>query len=578
MTTERTVSLHGAQLGELGEHLQLTFEQGHISLDAQRMILLHTTAMGALRKELIDSLGSDRARGLLTRMGYASGVRDAEMARRMLPQASGDELMLVGPQLHALEGIVNVQPVRVDIDIARGRYYGEFIWTDAYESEVHQEAFGMATEPVCWMQLGYASGYTTHVFGRPVLYREVECCARGDAQCRIIGRPHAGWSAEEIRDDLRYFRPESFAEQMIQLQTQVELLRSSLGDRVTLGDMVGQSTPFRSACELIRKAAASPVTVLLLGETGVGKEMFARGLHSVSSRAEAPFVALNCAAIPEELIESELFGVEKGAFTGAQTSRPGRFERAHGGTLFLDEVGELSASAQAKLLRVLQEGELERVGDSRTRRVDVRVVAATNVDLQEAARAGRFRNDLYYRLSVFPVRIPPLRERREDIPLLVERFLQKHSVRHGKNAVGVSDAALRALCKYAWPGNIRELENIIERGVILTPSHGRIDLPDLFPQVGIGTCAGGLAAYAPAPDDAEPQALPPLPAVTADAAVDKDVLVDDVLASGTSLDALEARLLNAAVERSDGNLTQAARLLGITRPQLAYRLKKLGGD
>jgi two-component system response regulator HydG len=208
-----------------------------------------------------------------------------------------------------------------------------------------------------------------------------------------------------------------------------------------------------------------------------------------------PLIAVNCAALPEQLIESELFGVEKGAFTGAQQSRPGRFERAHGGTLFLDEIGELSASAQVKLLRVLQEGELERIGDTRTRKVDVRVVAATNVDLKQAVEEGRFRRDLYYRLNVYPVTIPPLRDRKEDIALLAQRFLEKYLVRHSKKVLGITDQAMHALKQYSWPGNVRELENVIERGVILAPAGGRIDLADLFPlgNVGDQAAASGRA-------------------------------------------------------------------------------------
>jgi len=318
--------------------------------------------------------------------------------------------------------------------------------------------------------------------------------------------------------------------------------------------MVGASPAFKAACELIQKVADSQVTVLLLGETGVGKEMFARSLHSISPRAKNRFVAVNCAAIPEELIESELFGVEKGAFTGAHQSKPGRFERAHGGTLFLDEVGELSPAAQAKLLRVLQDGEFERVGDTRTRNADVRLVAATNRNLQADVDAGKFRKDLFFRLNTFPILIPPLRERREDIPLLSERFIGRSKARHGQRRLTLDPAAEAALRRYDWPGNVRELENMIERGVILAGQDGVIRIEHLFPTM----------AFAPEMPDSR---VPP---------VSGQQGVDGILDGLESLDNLVASLLEAAVERSKGNLSAAARLLGITRPQLAYRLKKRG--
>jgi transcriptional regulator with PAS, ATPase and Fis domain len=346
------------------------------------------------------------------------------------------------------------------------------------------------------------------------------------------------------------------------LQEQVQNLRYSIDDELHTDDLIGASAGFRESCALIRKAAQSQVTVLLLGETGVGKEMFARALHVYSTRAKGPFVAVNCAALPEQLIESELFGVEKGAYSGAHQSRPGRFERAHRGTLFLDEVGELSASAQAKLLRVLQEGEIERIGDSHTRKVDVRVIAATNVNLQEAVEQGRFRRDLYYRMNIYPVNIPPLRQRAEDIPLLVQRFIDKLSARHAKKITGVTDKAMHALRKYAWPGNVRELENVIERGVILAPAGGRIDLAELFPSISAGTSKGRSLSVGRGGNvlKQDEQAV--------------DAFVDHVFAHKTGLDVIEKLLLSAAVERAVGNVSAAARSLGMSRPQFEYRLKK----
>ena len=533
---------------ELKSRLNFDTASGHIWLEEQRMILMHAESMGELRRELIESLGRERARALLTRIGYASGVRDAQFARRLFPNASDSEVYVVGPQLHNLQGIVNVRPERFEMDASRGICDGEFVWEDSYEASVHRQAFGIESSPCCWMQVGYATGYTSELFGDMVLYREVECLAQGDKNCRIVGKPLVQW--ENPEPFLKYFKAESVADRLLELQTQVEQLRSSVSESNSDENLIGDSASFKQAHEMIAKVAPSQLTLMLLGETGVGKEMFARELHRLSNRSQGPFVAVNCAAIPEALIESELFGVEKGAFTGASRSRPGRFERAHGGTLFLDEVGDLSAAAQAKLLRVLEEGEIERVGDISSRSIDVRVVVATNVDLGANVESGEFRADLFYRLNPYPVVIPPLRERIADIPLLAQYFLDNYSTVHGKSLAGLTTSALAALTKYEWPGNIRELKNIIERGVILTPAGETISADNLFAQTG----GPGHAS------DRESSVF--------------ENVYEYLQQQNVGFEQLEQELLQLAVTKSAGNLSAAARNLGLSRPQLAYRLKK----
>ncbi|MES9863424.1 MAG: sigma 54-interacting transcriptional regulator [Candidatus Thiodiazotropha sp. LLP2] len=560
-----TIKIDLSSQFDLPSELNLSLEEGRILLSDQRMIMLHVGAMGSLRKELIETLGIERARGLLTRLGYASGVRDAKLARKMMPNASDEELMLMGPKLHMLEGIVKVSPIKIDIDITNGKYFGDLIWEHSYEADVHIEQFGVHTESVCWTQIGYATGYTTEIVGRFILYREPECCGMGDRHCRNVGKPIEDWDGD-VDGDLKYFNPDHIADQLLKLQEEVAHLRYSLDEETAPGDMVGSAPAFLKTSELLKKAGESNVTVLLLGETGVGKEMFARALHGISSRAERNFIAINCAAIPESLIESELFGVEKGAYTGAQHSRPGRFERAHGGTLFLDEVGELSPAAQAKLLRVLQEGEFERIGDSRTRKVNVRLIAATNVELQQAVDEGMFRADLYYRLNIYPILIPALRERNEDIPALVNRFLEKYTALHGKRIPGITDRALRALRSYSWPGNIRELENIIERGVIIASNDTNIDLPNLFPGIYIEPVTTTPAQSAQTTDAPNLQS----------AGMSLERMLDQLLDQNIPLAQLENNLLDRAVDRARGNLASAGRMLGLTRPQMAYRLKKYG--
>jgi transcriptional regulator with GAF, ATPase, and Fis domain len=293
---------------------------------------------------------------------------------------------------------------------------------------------------------------------------------------------------------------------------------------------------------IVERVAPTFSTVLLGGETGVGKDLIARLIHQRSARASGPFVKINSTAIPENLLESELFGYEKGAFTGATTSKAGKFELADKGTLFLDEIGDVPPTTQVKLLRVLQEREFERVGGTRTLKVDVRLVAATNRDLRAALEGGTFRQDLYYRLNVVPIDIPPLRERKEDIPELVKLFIGRFAERSAKPVMGISAEAMEKLMDFHWPGNVRELENIIERGAALA----------------LGTVLQ--------PDDIQldaPRAQ--MPGVTA-----------PILPEGKTLDEWEDEIILAAYRRAKGNKSEAARLLGISRNALRYRLEKIG--
>ena len=547
---------------DLRTRLRFCPDTGQIWLHEHRMLLIHAEAQATIRRELIDTLGLDRARGLLMRMGYEAGSHDAEFARSRPEGEKFKDVFVAGTQLHTLEGIVKVTTIKLEADLAAGTYFGEFLWENSWEGQWHRLHYGTYSEPVCWSQIGYACGYTSALMGRPILYKEVECVGMGANNCRIIGKPIEEW--EDAADYSRFLNKESIAEKLIDLQTQVVQLRSAINEKEKLpADIVGNSPAFLSAYKLLHQAAKSQITVLLLGETGVGKEVFARTLHESGSRSNESFIAINCAAIPHDLVEAELFGVEKGAFTGALSSRPGRFERANGGTLFLDEIGDLPLSAQAKLLRVLQEGEIERLGDLKTRKVNVRLVAATNADLKHLVREGKFRSDLYYRLNAYQISIPPLRERMQDVLLLAERFMRKYSAVNDKKLRGFTDKAKRALLAYSWPGNIRELQNVIERGVILAPSGTRIEVDQMFSSYNDGAALefgldvnGGLNID----QTAEPG----------------NSLIEEVLNSAMTLDQMERALIETAVRRSNGNLSAAARVLGISRPQLAYRLGRQG--
>ena len=542
---------------DLAARLRFAPGDGEIWLDDRRMVLLHNAALAALRRELIETLGIEKARGILTRMGYLSGSRDADMVRRVRPDSSDFDAFAVGPQLHGLEGFVAVESLTMDLDLKAGQFYGEFLWRNSSEAEEHIAAYGIGNAPVCWMQQGYANGYISSFLGKQFLVREVECKAMGHAACKIVGKPLDQW--EDPDKDFRYLQAQEFVDSPNRKIFAFGQAPDSGQALDSKSNLVGVSAAFNAVCHMLQRVATTRATVLFLGESGVGKEQFARTLHNISDRAAQPFVAINCAAIPEQLIESELFGVEKGGFSGASQSRPGRFERANGGTLFLDEIGTLSVFAQGKLLRALQEGEIERIGDTKVRKVDVRVVAATNEDLRQLVEAGKFRADLYYRLNVFPIRIPPLRERKEDILLLVEHFLNRYSALHQRQIKGLTEAAIDALMFYAWPGNIRELENIIERGVILAPDGGGIDVMHLF-------TSGEVVRPEQAPDSEAATGM-----TTADAPL-PDLLRQLLINGQVSMDGLEEIAITQAVELAHGNISAAAKMLGTTRARLAYRL------
>jgi DNA-binding NtrC family response regulator len=315
--------------------------------------------------------------------------------------------------------------------------------------------------------------------------------------------------------------------------------------------LVGSSVPMERLARAIEKVAATPATVLIQGETGTGKELVAEALHQLSARARAPLIKINCGALPETLVESELFGHERGAFTGAERERPGRFELADGGTLFLDEIGELPLAIQPKLLRVVEDGRIERVGATATRTVDVRLVAATHRDLAGEARAGRFREDLRYRLDVIRLDVPPLRERLADVPALVDCFLDKHARRLGRPRPSIEPEALAALAARPWPGNVRELENAVERAMLLADSE-RLGVDD-FTAAGTGT-------------HAEAPAEPPVGTETGSI---KD-------AARAAAARAERRMILAALAATGHNVTRAAERLGLSRRGLQLKLKELG--
>jgi DNA-binding NtrC family response regulator len=347
-------------------------------------------------------------------------------------------------------------------------------------------------------------------------------------------------------------KPFSMAEMKLVIRKELDVqkvreenrsLREALGKRYQYQNIVARSAKMQEVLALVERVAPTNSTVLLGGESGVGKDLIARAIHQNSRRASGPFIKVNSTAIPDTLFESELFGYERGAFTGANASKPGKFELADKGSLFLDEIGDVPAPIQVKLLRVLQEREFERLGGTKTLKVDVRLIAATNKDLRAALEQGTFREDLYYRLNVVPIDIPPLREHKEDIPDLVNHFLQRFSQNNGKHVESITPAALKLLMDYHWPGNIRQLENTVERAVALS-TKPVIDVEDVHLDAG----SSRNAANAPAP----------------------------LLPEGMTLEQWEDEIIREALRRANGNKSHAARMLGLSRNALRYRLSKIG--
>ena len=496
--TGRNEASRGGDL-HLAELLDFRPDQGVIRLHEQRVVILSAAAMGLLRKELVDTLGSETARRLLLRFGFADGYHDAVNLRARANWSSPVEGLRAGATLHTLEGIVRADVRRVEYDEHTGRFEEEVTWHDSYEAEQHLHHYGASEAPVCWSLVGYTSGFVSACTGREVYFRETACAGQGKRHCSAIGRDAGSWGTEidAIRTDFQSADlgheverlRESVGRRLKELERrerllerrerELNLLRERVARHAAARRFVARSPAMQDVLELAGRVAPLDTTVLVCGESGTGKEFIVRLIHDQSPRAAAPFVSINCAALTETLLESELFGHVRGSFTGAYRDKLGKLELADHGTVFLDEIGEMTPTVQAKLLRALQEREIRRVGAERSIKVHARVVAATNRDLRAAVDAGTFREDLYFRIGAFIITVPPLRDRREDIPPLVHAFLTRAAARMKKDVRVVSADAMAALMRHLWPGNVRELEHAIERAVILAngPSIRVRDLP-----------------------------------------------------------------------------------------------------
>jgi DNA-binding NtrC family response regulator len=487
---------------QLAELLDFRPDEGVIRFQEQRVVILSAAALGLLRRELIDTFGTDTARRLMMRFGFADGYHDAMSLRDRMRWAHPIEGIGTGAVLHRLEGIVRAVVDSISFDEKTGHFEARIEWFDSYVAEQHVHHYGRSADPACWSLVGYVSGYASACCGRDIYFREIACSAQDNEHCTVEGRDAASWGddleslqfdfkgkelgaeVERLREAVQAQLHEiSRREQLLEKrERELDLLRERIARHAASRNFVARSAAMQEVLELAGRVAPIDTTVLVYGESGTGKEFIVRMIHDQSERAEAPFVSVNCAALTETLLESELFGHVRGSFTGASRDKAGLFEVAGSGTLFLDEIGEVAPTVQAKLLRALQEREIRRVGAERTIKVNARVVAATNRDLREAVKNGSFREDLYFRLGAFVITVPPLRDRQEDIPALVHEFVRRSAARVKKDVKNVSPEAMTALITYQWPGNVRELEHAIERAVILAPRSG-ITLRELPPEI-----------------------------------------------------------------------------------------------
>lgn len=530
-----------------------------------------------LPQALLRFLGQHHTRRMLKRHGYELGVQEAQ--KTLSQSAAPRDKSSMAFFISALRRLLDVNQVTTSYagDALSQETALDWSCSLAFEAHLSLEQRINYENTVLWLTTGYAAGYLHTGLGRHYSITYAKALQGSAIVYDFSAQPCQ--SAPDFDHDLLL--------PGLALHTEAEPASSARSASTSPAATAAAPTLTMPALMLqekselvqtLRHVAPTDASVLLLGESGVGKSMIARDVHNMSLRALQPWVEINCAALPEQLMESELFGVERGAFSGAMQSRKGKFEQAHGGTLFLDEIGLLSLSAQSKLLRVLQSGEFERLGSNTTIHADVRIIAATNEDLFQRVQEGKFREDLYYRLNVFPIEVPPLRSRKNEIPHLVALITQRYADKYKKTIYRCSPQAREALLAHDWPGNIRELNNVIERAVILCPNASEIHTTHLgefrYPQRTPPRTAA--AAPMPAVEPGAYSAPPAHPRSNPYRPPSIQELAEQIIESGTGqLHTFKDALARAAMRHSQGNISHAAAILGITRGQLSYQIKKM---
>jgi DNA-binding NtrC family response regulator/predicted hydrocarbon binding protein len=525
----------------------MDISDGRLELKGRRLVIHSMNAFAQLRRDLIDNIGWEQARRIFTRFGFFSGQADAAAMKRIFKWDSFDDLLKAGPRLQSIFGVTKTSVESLFFDEKTGIFNMEIAWRNSGEAEEHLSEIGKSKEPACWMLAGYASGYASLCTGINIYFVEDKCVAEGGQYCRAIGRDERSWG-NEIKKILPYFQADD-------IKSKVQFLTKELKQKTLLLEQQEQklgrlekapgdafievhSKSFQKVLDISYRVARFDSSVLITGETGTGKEILARYIHRNSTRSSGPFLAINCAALPDTLLESELFGHKSGAFTGAVNDRTGLFEEANKGTIFLDEIGDVSPAMQMKLLRVLQEKEITRLGENTVRKIDVRVIAATNKDLSGYVASGKFREDLLYRIRVIEIHVPPLRERTDDILPLSRFFVKKFSKKLKLPGLRFDSACVDILQGYYWPGNVRELENAIERASVLT--NDGVIRPEHLP---LSITQGS------------------------------SILNTQTSPLSTPLAQLEKNHIKTVLELCGGNKTKASKALGISQATLWRKLK-----
>jgi transcriptional regulator with PAS, ATPase and Fis domain len=526
---------------DLKELLELDPDNGKIHFAGQRAVICDAVSHQLLREELTDSFGETTSRGILGRFAYIQGRRMAEALKSKFKWESKEDWQRAGARILALQGRFVLDPKSKEAFGPEGGY-----WRVSYEAEEQTLMKGRSDKPVCWNLCGFISGYLSYSLDKEVHALEDKCMGKGDAVCHVVIKSEA-----ELGDDLggevAIFKRvgindalKTVAETLKRAETDLREKTRKLAAIAQVEEdpteLLGRSPAMRKLMELAKTISGIDSTVLITGESGTGKERVARFVHNNSGHAEGPFIAVNCGAITETLLESELFGHARGAFTGATTDRPGLFEAANGGTLFLDEVGEISLPMQVKLLRALQEREVRRVGENKSRPINVRILSATNKNLKDEVSGKRFREDLYYRLNVVELVVPALRHRREDVLPLARLLLAEAAAQMKRKVDGLTAPAADQLLGYSWPGNVRELANAMERAVAVAKTN-RVDIEDLPPEVRL------------------------VPSVVSEKGVPR--LLRDV----------EKDCILSTLEKTEGNRIKAAQLMGMGVATLYRKLK-----
>jgi len=467
----------------------IDFTNGHINLYGRRLVVHSIDAFARLRRDLLDKLGLQHTRRIFTRFGYYWGQADAAAMKRIFTWDNQEQWLRAGPRMHSLQGVTQCTVKSLKMGDSGDSFEMDVVWRDSGEAQEHVRTIGQGDKPACWMLTGYASGYSTFCLGRDIYFIESKCRVKGDRLCTATGKDGTSW-VESGNPDLSHF------EELQDIQGEIldltQELKSKAREIKKQRKQIRQLEPktsevfaevhskaFEEVLLLADRVAPFDTSVLVTGESGSGKEVLARYMHRRSTRSKHAFSAVNCSALPETLLESELFGHKAGSFTGATNDRIGIFEQANKGTIFLDEIGDISIATQVRLLRVLQEREIMRVGESISRPIDVRVMAATNRNLSDVISSGHFREDLYYRLRVFEIEIPALRDRTEDILALARTFIERLSRKLAIPDLRLDATSLDHLIQYNWPGNVRELENVLERAAVM--SEKGLILPESLP-------------------------------------------------------------------------------------------------